>query len=323
MSMNRRGLFKMAAAALLTASTTALPDRAKAEESRSAAADVHAGCLVDTTLCIGCRKCEEACNRANRLPAPQRPFQDKTVLRQNRRPTPEAFTVVNSYMGSPSDRQNDREETFVKVQCMHCFDPACVSACIVGALTKTPEGAVVYDAQKCIGCRYCMIACPFQIPAYEYADPLKPRVRKCTFCVDEVLKSKPNPACAAACPVEAIVFGAHSDLLKLAHERIQAKPGRYRDHLYGEKEVGGTSWLYLVGRPPDELDLPALPDASPARLTESIQHGIFRYGAAPILFYGGLAGLMWFNSRRACDQKQTSDESEAQASREGGDDAGS
>jgi len=181
---------------------------------------------------------------------------------------------------------------------MHCLDPACVSACIVGALQKSREGPVTYDLDKCIGCRYCMVACPFEIPAYEYSNPTTPAVRKCTYCVNEQSRTGAQPACAAACPVEAIVFGKRSDLLALAHRRIKERPDRYVDHVYGEKEVGGTSWLYLAGRPHEELDLPSLPENAPARLTESIQHGIFNYGAIPLAFYGGLSAVMWIANRK-------------------------
>ncbi len=297
MATNRRGFLKAGLGVTAVAATVGKPKPAKAQEAQSAKAGAQVACLVDTTLCIGCRKCEEACNRSNRLPRPAQPFSTRHVLRNNRRPSADAFTVINAYPGEPSREQLDRAETFVKVQCMHCLDPACVSACIVAALTKTAEGPVIYDADRCIGCRYCMVACPFEIPAYEYLDPLTPRVRKCSFCVDEQQQTGANPACAAACPMEAILFGERSELIKLAHERIEQRPARYVDHVYGEHEVGGTSWLYLAGRPLPKIGLTKLPRLAPPRLTESIQHGIFNYGAAPLAFYGGLAGLMWLSNR--------------------------
>jgi len=267
-----------------------------------------AACLVDTTLCIGCRKCEDACYEANRLPRPEKPFDDRWVFRNRRRPDAEQFTVINAYAGRPSQDQARRSRTYVKAQCMHCLDPACVSACIVGALTKSPKGPVHYDADKCIGCRYCMVACPFEIPAYEYDEALLPRVRKCTFCMDE-LSSRPEPACAAACPVEAIVFGKRGDILELARARIQERPDRYVDHIYGEHEIGGTSWLYLTGRPPEQIDLLPLPEEAPPRLTEAIQHGIFRYGALPLLAFSGLGAMMWWTNRqrRITESGTTSD----------------
>ena len=257
------------------------------------------GCLVDTTLCIGCRQCEEACNRRNRLPRPDLPFKDRSVFRDSRRPTDTAFTVVNEYPGSPSPDQPGREGTYVKVQCMHCLDPACVSACPVGALARTRNGAVIYNPAICIGCRYCMVACPFQIPAYEYSDPVTPRVRKCEFCVDRAMGTGADPACAEACPVEAIVFGKRKDLLALAKRRIRSRPARYLPHIYGEHEVGGTSWLYMTGRPIAEIGLLELPEEAPPRVTEAIQHGIFNFGAVPVAAYAALAGVMWFRNRNS------------------------
>lgn len=295
MDSNRRNFLKIATTVTAAAIGTG---RSKDALANGTDAGDPVGCLVDTTLCIGCRKCEEACNRSNRLPEPPEPFEDRGVLRQRRRPDAIRLTVVNSYAGSPSVAQGNKNETFAKVQCMHCLDPACVSACIVGALKKSREGPVTYDLDKCIGCRYCMVACPFEIPAYEYSNPTTPSVRKCTYCVDEQSSTGAQPACAAACPVEAIVFGRRRELLDLAHQRIQERPDRYVDHVYGEKEVGGTSWLYLAGRPHDELDLPPLPEEAPPRLTESIQHGIFNYGAIPLVFYGGLSAMMWIANRK-------------------------
>jgi formate dehydrogenase iron-sulfur subunit len=174
------------------------------------------GCLVDLTRCIGCRKCEQACAEVNGLPQPERSFEDLTVLDAKRRPDERSFTVVNRYVSGKIDERDQLVPTFVKLQCMHCQDPACASACIVGALTKKDNGAVHYDVSKCIGCRYCMVACPFEIPAYEYHDPITPRVMKCTFCYERVSKEGKLPGCAEICPVEAITFGRRSTLLKLA-----------------------------------------------------------------------------------------------------------
>jgi len=273
----------------------------EAETHEKPANENQVGCLVDTTLCIGCRQCEEACNRRNKLPKPEKSFKDRSVLRTFRRPVG-AFTVVNEFPGSPSPDQEERESTYAKFQCMHCIDPACVSACIDGALTRAKDGAVVYNPTICLGCRYCMVACPFQIPAYEYDRVLTPRVRKCEFCADREKGTGANPACAAACPVEAIVFGKRESLLKLAKDRIKIRPDRYLDHIYGEHEVGGTSWMYLIGRPLEEISLLSLPEAAPPRTTEHIQHTIFKYGILPVAFYGLLGGIMWLNSRK--DQVQ-------------------
>jgi len=298
-TINRRTVLKLG----LAATAGAAPRPAAAGESRAAkaarpASRDHVGVLVDTTLCIGCRKCEEACNRRNQLPRTAESFSDRDVLRSFRRPTETAFTVVNQFPGSPSADQAGLPRTFCKVQCMHCLYPSCVSACIVGALVKSADGAVVYNPTICIGCRYCQIACPFEIPAYEFHVALAPRVRKCEFCASRVNGTGADPACAASCPTEALVFGRRADLLAMAKDRLTKRPDRYLNHIYGETEVGGTSWLYLAGRPVREIGLLDLPDTPPPQLTEAIQHGIFRYGIIPTAFYGLLGGIMWYNHRK-------------------------
>ncbi|HXI19464.1 MAG TPA: 4Fe-4S dicluster domain-containing protein, partial [Gemmatimonadales bacterium] len=210
------------------------------------------GMLVDLTECVGCRSCEAACNRANGLPSPEVPFDEKSVFEEKRRPTAAAYTVVNRYSpggGSPGP-------VYRKVQCNHCNEPGCASACPVRAYTKTPEGAVLYNPDVCFGCRYCMVACAFYAPAYDYASALQPRVQKCTFCHERV-RNGGLPACAETCPVEALRFGRREDLIRFARERIRKHPGRYVDHLYGEHEVGGTSWMYLSPVPFEQVDLPA------------------------------------------------------------------
>ena len=217
------------------------------------------GALFDTTLCVGCGKCEWACNQANRLPAaPLEEFEDKSVFEEQRRPHAEAYTVVNRYV-----HPEGGQPIYRKVQCMHCDEPACASACLVGAFKKTKEGAVLYDENVCIGCRYCVTACPFHVPAYEYDDPFSPAVRKCTFCSDRISKPGGIPACVEICPEEAIAFGKRSDLITLAHQRIVTNPGRYIDHIFGENEVGGMGWMYLAGVPFGKLGFPSELGATP------------------------------------------------------------
>jgi formate dehydrogenase iron-sulfur subunit len=202
------------------------------------------GVLHDTTLCVGCRRCEEACNKVNELPAPEVSFKDESVLNQERRTTDKTYTVVNKY----ADANRPGGVTFRKIQCNHCKEPACASACFVKAFKKTPEGAVVYDASVCVGCRYCMVACPFNIPTYEYEKALDPRVMKCTMCYPRIKEGK-LPGCVEACPVEALTFGKREDLIKIARERIRKYPEKYVDHIYGEYEMGGTNWLYITSTP--------------------------------------------------------------------------
>ena len=197
--------------------------------------------LHDTVRCIGCRTCEAACNRVNELPPSDPPFTDLTVLDEKRRTSAKTYTVVNRYGGDPGQGK----AAFRKNQCNHCLEPACASACFVNAFTKTETGAVVYDPSVCVGCRYCMIACPFEIPAYEYDRALSPRVMKCTLCYPRISKGL-LPGCVQACPTEALSFGRRKDMLRVARDRIRTYPDRYGDHIYGEHEMGGTSWMYIA-----------------------------------------------------------------------------
>ncbi len=219
------------------------------------------GMLTDLTRCIGCRRCEAACNKANNLPKPKTSFEDESVFEKKRRPyvaDVQSYTVVNRF-------NVNGKTVYCKIQCMHCEEPACVSACPVAALTKSPEGPVIWNEKVCIGCRYCITACPFYIPAFEYSNAFDPRIQKCFMCYHRITKGL-VPACAEACPVEAITFGKRESLLKLAKLRIWSEPDKYIDHVYGEHEAGGTGWLYISGVPFSELsqldfpmDLPNLP----------------------------------------------------------------
>ncbi|MDY6904439.1 MAG: 4Fe-4S dicluster domain-containing protein [Thermodesulfobacteriota bacterium] len=204
------------------------------------------GVLHDITKCIGCRKCEEACNKVNNLPAPDTPFDDLTVLEEKRRTSVGHYTIVNKY-------ETKKRPLFVKTQCNHCLEPACASACFVKALRKDKSGAVLYDESLCVGCRYCMVACPFNVPAYEYNDALTPAVTKCTLCFTTRLQEGELPGCVAACPKEALVFGEREKLIDAAWKTLYKHPDRYVSHVYGEHEMGGTSWLYLSPVPFSEV----------------------------------------------------------------------
>lgn len=258
------------------------------------------GVLVDLTDCVGCRLCEYACKQnAGFDPGKLESYDDQGVFVQKRRPSPDAFTVVNAWEPVPSAAATSpAKPVYTKVNCFHCGHASCVSACIVGALTKEESGAVVYDSWKCIGCRYCMVACPFQIPTYDYDNALTPQVRKCTFCENRTSKGE-QPACVKECPRQAMTFGKRSELLALAHEKIKKNPGKYVDHVYGEHEVGGTSWLYLSPVPHEQAGFLKLGTAAPGALTEAIQHGVFKYWIAPVGWYGFLASMYWLTGRRA------------------------
>lgn len=207
------------------------------------------GVLHDSTLCIGCRRCEKACAEVNDLPKPKKPFDDLKVLDAKRRTSADAFTVVNKYEG-----EGGGKPAFIKTQCMHCAEPACASACFVKAFTKNPDGSVTYDPKLCVGCRYCMVACPFNIPAYDYHSALNPTVRKCTLCHPRLAEGK-LPGCVEGCPTGALVFGKRSDLVRVAWERLNAHPDRYAQHVYGEHEMGGTAWMVISAAPQAKLGL--------------------------------------------------------------------
>jgi Fe-S-cluster-containing dehydrogenase component len=290
---NRRDFLKQCGAA---AGLAVLGHASRSDAMQSAPAEESCGVLVDTTRCVGCRRCEKACNAINTdLPLRDEGFyRDETVFAQRRRMDDTAYTVVNrcGNGGNPSS------PVYAKFQCMHCRDAACVSACIVGALTRDKSGAVRYDAWKCIGCRYCMQACPFQVPAYEYRNALTPQVRKCTFCYDTRLSKGQIPACVQSCPMEVMSFGPRSEMLSLARERIKNHPDRYVGHIYGEHEVGGTSWIYLSGIEFEQLGFPRLGYKPTPGYTEPIQHAIFKWFLPPIGLYAALGGAWWYMSKR-------------------------
>jgi formate dehydrogenase iron-sulfur subunit len=233
--------------------------------------------LFDSTRCIGCGACYNACKEKNKLPQTAVNF-----LRDDL--SADTYTVVN--------RRNNR---YVRRMCMNCEEPTCVSVCPVGALAKSPEGPVSYDASKCMGCRYCMQACPFNIPQYEWDNPITPRVRKCDMCGDRVAAGL-QTACATVCPTGATKFGDREELIAEARTRIRNNPGRYVDHVYGVNEVGGTSVLLLSDVPFDTLGyrtdllLEPLP-----QLTWNVLHKLPK-----IVGVGGvlMSGIWWITKRR-------------------------
>jgi Fe-S-cluster-containing dehydrogenase component len=209
------------------------------------------GLLHDTTLCVGCRSCETACNEVNRLPPAAVPVTDPSVFAKARRTTDKQLTVVNRYVAA----EGKKSAVYRKQQCMHCNEPCCASVCFVKAFTKTPEGPVLYHPELCVGCRYCVMACPYSALGYEYDEPLTPRVMRCTMCYDRI-KQGLLPGCANACPTGAITFGKREELLEVARARFLRHPGKYIHHVFGEHEYGGTSWLVLAGVPFGALGLP-------------------------------------------------------------------
>jgi Fe-S-cluster-containing dehydrogenase component len=210
---------------------------------------VENGILIDAAQCIGCKLCVTACQEANNLPI------DNKVASLS----PFALTFVD-FKNVTTDVQTPVVKP-IKMQCMHCQDPACVSVCPVGALYKRENGAVAYDADKCIGCRYCMAACPFGIPRYDWNSP-NPKINKCAQnCMADGKRT--TPACVQVCPVKALHYDKRENILAIAKDRIKQNPDKYTNHIYGEKEVGGTTFLYLSAVPFKQLgfrtDLPTTP----------------------------------------------------------------
>ena len=275
-------------------------------------------CLVDMTRCIGCRGCQVACKQWNELPAEQTVFFSGRGGYQNPPAlSSETYTLVGY---TEVERGADLQWVFSKRQCMHCLDPACKSACPVAAFEVTSDGAVAYDPAKCMGCRYCMVACPFGIPTFEWGSTV-PHIKKCTFCSDRqesggpgtTLNGQPmsgssersftdsytQPICAKTCPTGAIQFGERDNLIAEARRRIQASPGKYyQDHIYGEHEAGGTGWLYLSAVPFTSLGFPATETVGTKPYSSYLKAAM---DSVPLIVVGGgavLGGLFWLYQRK-------------------------
>lgn len=235
--MNRRMFIKTMGAlggSALTARSAAAVESSSSIES--------IGVLVDESRCVGCHRCEVVCAEAHGLPKPD--LDAEAALRKQRPTTEAQLTVVNGF-------ETATGRIFAKRQCMHCNQPACASACLTGAMHKTKKGPVLWDPNRCMGCRYCMIACPFDMPKFEYHKAI-PNIRKCDLCCDRLQEGK-QPACVEACPAKVMLFGKRSDLIETARTRIYQRPDKYFHHIYGEHEAGGTGWIYISPAPMDQL----------------------------------------------------------------------
>jgi Fe-S-cluster-containing dehydrogenase component len=309
MTISRRDLLKGAVAA---GAATALVGTAEAREAVEAHPDA-VGMLFDATRCVGCRGCQSACKEANELP-------------------PDRVTANGGQYDAPNDlngttknvikafAEGDRH-AYMKQQCMHCLDPACVSVCMMGALHKEGEGKrdllagkggekkgtgiVLYDKGLCVGCRYCQIGCAFNVPKFEWDEAL-PLIVKCELCRHrrDGTKTGPlavaNPACCEACPAEAVVYGYRGALLAEAKARIARDPERYGPHVFGEKDGGGTQVLYLApaGVAFKQLGLPELPEESSAHFSESVSHAPYLHGVTPIALYAAMAFVIKRNKQK-------------------------
>ncbi len=231
------------------------------------------GLLYDSTRCIGCDACTAACKEQNALPLP---IEDRT--------TAYTWTVVEKHQG-----------VHMRRLCMHCDTPTCASVCPVGAMKKTPSGPVVYDSKLCIGCRYCIMACPFGVPKYQWDRPV-PIVGKCILCAPRLAEGKAT-ACATVCPTGATLFGDRDSLVREARTRVAMGPSRYVDHVYGLEEAGGTSVILLAGVPFSQLGLPGdLPREPLPMLTWRV---LSKLPDIVVVAAVALFGIHWITKRRA------------------------
>ncbi len=320
MRITRRDLLKGAAAA---GAVAAIPGRAEARHAKAPSPDA-VGMLFDPTLCVGCRACQTACKDANKLPA------DKVAANGGVYDAPVDLnsTTKNVIKSLPTA---DGGQIFVKQQCMHCVDPSCVSACMLGALHKEGEakrtidgekkgsGIVLWDKWTCVGCRYCQIACAFNVPKFEWNEAF-PAIVKCEACRHRADPKKDgplavaNPACAEVCPREAIVYGKRDALLAEAKRRIAADPARYVQHVYGEKEGGGTQVLYLApaGVTFEQMGFPALGESSAAQFSESVSHAPYVMGVTPVALYAVMAFVINRNKKKEEAAVAAGDEEESE-----------
>ncbi len=288
MEITRRNLLKTAAVA---GAVAAVADVAEAREEHHAAPD-DVGMLYDSTLCVGCRACQTACKVANGLPPDARDASggeydaplDLNATTKN---------IIKLATDGPAS-------TYMKMQCMHCVDPACVSVCMAGALHKVAGGIVAYNPRTCVGCRYCQIGCPFNVPKFEWSKSLPvvedPKIVKCELCRHR----QEGPACCEVCPRGAVIYGKRTALLAEARRRIAAQPGKYfEDRAYGEVDGGGTSVLYLspAGVSFQALGLPTLPREPLPQLSETVQHTTYKWGLAPIALYAAVTAVQLRNRK--------------------------
>ncbi|HEY3491265.1 MAG TPA: hydrogenase 2 operon protein HybA [Candidatus Deferrimicrobiaceae bacterium] len=282
--LTRRELLRLACIGSAAAAVAPVETATAAVHSeKPQAAPGAVGMLYDATVCTGCKACMAACNQVNELPADSAGsgglYHAPLDLNSKTK------NIIKLYQAP-----NAGKWSFVKRQCMHCLDPACVSGCPFEALSKDPEkGVVRWDGSRCIGCRYCEIACPFQIPKFEW-DKWNPRIVKCEFCITQRLEKGEQPGCTGACPTGAVIFGKRDALLAEAKRRIAASPGKYfENRVYGEKDAGGTQVFYLAAVPFKDLGLPELGTDSIPYYATKVNAKLYKWLSGPLVLYGILA----------------------------------
>ncbi len=262
MSINRRNFFKVLGVTGV-ALGTGKKLKANAVKPNNNDKEFY-GILYDSTRCIGCQSCEFACASAHDLPEPD--GEDFPEVGKIRKTNENRRMVINAF-------ETDNGEMYMKTQCMHCNEPACAAACLTEAMKKTEEGPVIWRGNKCMGCRYCMVSCPFDVPKFEYFSA-NPKIEKCDMCADRIALGE-KPACVSECPAEALVFGTRRELLAEARRRIAENPDMYYDHIYGEREAGGTGYLYLSAVPFDKMGMKTnLQNSSYPELTKGFLYSV-------------------------------------------------
>lgn len=261
----------------------ALSGVAHSEETPGVSAEA-VGLLYDATRCVGCQSCVAACAQANNEAmnaSSQKLYQIAYDLNSTTR------NIIKLYR--PTAGQS---YSYVKQQCMHCVDPACVAGCMFKGLKKDPKtGIVSWNSKLCVGCRYCEIACPYHIPKFQW-EGYNPKIVKCELCRERLARGE-QPACSSVCPVHAVIFGKRAELLAEAKRRIKESPGKYfQDRVYGEHEAGGTQSLYLSHVPFSNLGLPDLPDESVPQKYLKWQKRVYSYLAVPAVVYASVVGVI-------------------------------
>lgn len=321
MDIKRRDFLKgVACSGLLLAADAPSALAAPFERPRKDLPPEAVGFLYDATLCIGCKACVSACKQYNDMP-PEHSTTDN-IYDNPIDLSGKTLNIIKLYTTGTSNKKDKPDGySFVKRQCMHCVDPSCVSACPVSALTKDEKtGIVSYNKNACIGCRYCQIACPYNIPKFEWDDPF-PQIRKCQLCSHRIKEGKYS-ACCEFCPTGATVYGKVTDLRAEAQRRLALRPGdeyefpvahinsnqkslrpveQYYPYVYGEKDGGGTQILMLAGVPFDKLGMPKLSEKSDASRSEGIQHTIYKGMIGPIVLLGGLLAAVYRNAKKDND----------------------